>query len=178
MTGNRQTARLTLKIMTEGDFEKMHFLLSFAEVDQYNTLGIPANLAETKILLEPLIAAGKLGEKYTFCIFETATNTFVGAAGVTLNRPKYKSAEIWFKYMPTAWGKGFATETVNELLQFCFKNLGLHRVEAGCAVDNVASKRVMEKAGMSLEGRKRQNLPLKSGWSDNYEFAILDTDLV
>ena len=30
---------------------------------------------------------------------------------------------------------------------------------------------------MSKEGRKRQNLPLADGWSDNYEYAILDSDV-
>jgi RimJ/RimL family protein N-acetyltransferase len=35
---------------------------------------------------------------------------------------------------------------------------------------------VLEKAGMLREGRLRQVLPLKSGWSDNFEYSILETD--
>ena len=37
--------------------------------------------------------------------------------------------------------------------------------------------KVLEKVGMIREGRKRQVLPLKSGWSDNYEYAMLHTDI-
>jgi ATP-dependent protease HslVU (ClpYQ) ATPase subunit len=35
---------------------------------------------------------------------------------------------------------------------------------------------VLEKGGLKREGRRRKILPLKTGWSDNFEYAILDTD--
>lgn len=56
------------------------------------------------------------------------------------------------------------------------EKLKLHRIEAGCAVGNIASIKVLEKAGMIREGRLRQVLPLKSGWSDNFQYSILETD--
>jgi RimJ/RimL family protein N-acetyltransferase len=62
-------------------------------------------------------------------------------------------------------------------MNFGFKTLKLHRIEAGCAVDNIGSIKVLEKAGMTKEGRRREILPLKSGWSDNFEYAIVETDL-
>lgn len=34
----------------------------------------------------------------------------------------------------------------------------------------------MEKSGMIREAHRRKLLPLKSGWSDNYEYAILEED--
>ncbi len=62
------------------------------------------------------------------------------------------------------------------MIQFGFKTLKLHRIEAGCAVENHASIKVLEKAGMIREGRGRQILPLKSGWADNFEYAILENE--
>lgn len=73
-------------------------------------------------------------------------------------------------------GKGFGTEALNLFLDFGFKNLKLHRITAGCAIDNIGSIKVLEKVGMKREGHARQSLPLKSGWSDNFEYAILETD--
>jgi len=78
--------------------------------------------------------------------------------------------------MPQEWGKGYASELSKTLIQFCFNTLNFHRVEAGCAVDNAASVKVLEKSGMKRKGRRRQTLPLSGGWSDNFEYAILDTD--
>jgi RimJ/RimL family protein N-acetyltransferase len=62
------------------------------------------------------------------------------------------------------------------MIDFGFDELNLHRLQAGCAVENVRSIKVLEKVGMIREGRGRQILPLKSGWSDNFEYSILETD--
>lgn len=173
---NILTDRLSLELATAEDINEIHFLHSFPEVDQFNTTGIPESIEDTKKIMKPLLDANLASEKYTFVVKEKNTKSFIGLVGVFPGKPKYKSAEIWYKLLPQEWGKGYATEILKELIQFCFKTLNAHRVEAGCAVDNVGSIRVMEKAGMQLEGRRRQTLPLASGWSDNFEYAILDVD--
>jgi [ribosomal protein S5]-alanine N-acetyltransferase len=54
--------------------------------------------------------------------------------------------------------------------------LKLHRIEAGCAVENVASVSVLEKVGMTREGMKRKKLPIRGEWKDNYFFGMLEED--
>jgi len=54
--------------------------------------------------------------------------------------------------------------------------LQLHRIEAGCSVDNIASSKVLEKVGMTREGMKRKKLPIRGEWKDNYFYAILEDD--
>jgi [ribosomal protein S5]-alanine N-acetyltransferase len=93
-----------------------------------------------------------------------------------LGVPNYQSGEVWYKLHKDFWGKGYATEAVTRILKFCFIDLNLHRIEAGCAVENVGSIRVLEKAGMTREGRKRKNLPIRGEWKDNYFYAILEED--
>lgn len=88
----------------------------------------------------------------------------------------YHRGEVWYKIHPDHWKNGFATEALNRVLDFGFNECNLHRIQAGCAVDNIGSIRVLEKAGMIKEGRGRKLLPLKSGWSDNFEFSILESD--
>ncbi|NOQ71307.1 MAG: GNAT family N-acetyltransferase [Crocinitomix sp.] len=171
-----ETERLTLRLANSNDLAHIHHLHSFPEVDQYNTLGIPKDLKETETIMLPLFDANIAREKYTFIIQDKTTQSFIGMAGVFPGKPKYKSAEIWYKILPQTWGKGYATETSKELIRFCFDTLEVHRVEAGCAVGNVASIRVLEKSGMQREARRRQLLPLAAGWSDNFEYAILDVD--
>ena len=90
----------------------------------------------------------------------------------------YRIAEVWYKILPNFWGQGLATEALAELLKFGFLDLGLHRIEAGCAIENVASFKVLGKVGMIREGQKRRVLPLKGQWSDNYIYGILDTDFI
>jgi RimJ/RimL family protein N-acetyltransferase len=95
-----------------------------------------------------------------------------------LGATKYNRAEIWFKIHAKFWAQGYATEALISVQKYAFEKLGLHRIEAGCAVNNIGSIKVLGKAGMTREGRGRQVLPLQSGWSDIFEYAILESDKI
>ncbi len=171
------TSRLILREVLISDLEKVHVLNSLPETDRYNTLGIPESIEVTKAHLEDWLSARNQQPpaKYVFCI-EDRSGNFVGMIGLALGRAKYRCAEIWFKLVPKHWNKAYASEAAGEILRFAFNELHLHRVEAGCAVENMASKRVLEKIGMSQEGRCRQKLPIRGEWVDNFEYAILASD--
>jgi len=47
---------------------------------------------------------------------------------------------------------------------------------AGCATENTASSKVLEKAGFLREALCRKKLPIRGEWVDNYEYAILEED--
>jgi ribosomal-protein-alanine N-acetyltransferase len=172
------TERIQLRLIELSDLNSIHELHSLPETDQYNTLGIPGSIEETKLIVEPWIAENKLNKvtNYTFAIEGITDKTFIGLFGLKIGNEKYKRAEVWFKIHSKSYGKGYATETLKAIIDFGFETLNLHRIHAGCAVNNTASIRVLEKSGMIKEGRGRQVLPLKSGWSDNFEYSILETD--
>ena len=71
---------------------------------------------------------------------------------------------------PAHHGNGYATEMVGAALDLAFGALGLHRVTAGCFADNVASWRVMEKAGMRREqhGIRDSGTPSWAGSTASY----------
>ncbi|NQX91430.1 MAG: GNAT family N-acetyltransferase [Flavobacteriales bacterium] len=169
--------RLELRVITISDLEWIHQLHSYPEVDEFNTLGIPENIEETESIITPWIEANQSEnpQKYTFAITSNQQE-FIGLFGLNLGTPKFKSAEIWYKLLPQHWGNGYATEAVKAVLSFGFEHLRLHRITAGCAVDNTGSINVLEKCGMTREGRSRKILPLKSGWSDNFVYSILRDD--
>ena len=100
----------------------------------------------------------------------------MGLFGLKIGQQKYKRAEVWYKIHSDYWRKGYATEALKAIIDFGFDALKLHRIEAGCAVENIGSIKVLEKSGMLREGRLRQILPLKTGWSDNFQYSILETD--
>ena len=174
-----QTERLLISPITLDDLEKIHELHSLPETDEFNTLGIPKNMEETKAIITGWIEKNNSGQNtnFAFKIEQTANNDFVGLIALNLGMPKFKIAEVWYKLHSNFWNKGYATESLNRILEFGFGELGLHRIEAGCAVENFGSMRVLEKVGMTREGRKRKVLPLKNGWSDNFHYAILATDM-
>lgn len=172
-----KTARLTLRELSLADLEAIHHLHSLPETDQYNTLGIPDTIETTKqLVMEWMNTQGELPrKKYVLCI-ENDESAFTGLIGLNIGRPAYRNAEVWFKLHPTYWNQGYATEAVKMIFHFGFTELNLHRIEAGCAVENIASRRVLEKLGMTKEGHCRKLLPIRGQWMDNFEYAILETD--
>ena len=176
---NLKTKRLNLRPISEKDIENIHKLHILPETDRFNTLGIPKDIAETKSIVEKWISENNLesNKSYTFAIQLIEKQEFIGLIGINLGKEKYKNAEVWFKFDSAFWNKGFATESLRKILDFGFKILQLHRIEAGCAIENIGSINVLEKVGMLREAHTRKLLPLKSGWSDNYGYAILSTDL-
>ncbi|MFC4026815.1 GNAT family N-acetyltransferase [Zunongwangia endophytica] len=162
-----------MKPISIADVRKIHELHALPETDQYNTLGIPKDLKETEEIVQKWLAQDDL----IFKIELKKEKSFIGLVALKPGSSKYKKAEVWYKLDSEFWNNGYATEALKRVLDFGFNELKLHRIEAGCAVENIGSIRVLEKVGMIREGRKRKVLPLKSGWSDNFEYAVLETDI-
>jgi len=139
----------------------------------YNTIGIPKDLSETTSMLEKVLANPN---KKVWVVRGKNTGAYIGEIGLNLSSLKYAKGEIHYSLHPGCWGQGFASETVKFIINYCFEELKLHRIEAGVAVENVKSVSVLEKARMRREGTCRKILPLQTGWMDNYMYAILDTD--
>lgn len=174
-----ESERLTLRAFKESDIHNIHEMLQKPESTVFNPSSYSNDKNETQKLINTWKSEAEAGEnrkKFTFLIETNRDHTFVGIIGIDIIKPHYKNAETWYKLSPEIWGKGYATEALEKIIQFGFEELKLHRIEAGCAVDNIASYKVMEKSGMIREAHRRKLLPLKSGWSDNYEYAILEED--
>jgi RimJ/RimL family protein N-acetyltransferase len=173
-----KTNRLNIRAIKWTDLEAVHALNTLPETDEFNTLGIPETIQTTEKLLNEWLAAQKQNPRiaYVFGIDLIDTKQFIGLIAMNLGKQNYRTAEVWYKIHKDYWGRGYASEALTKLLEFGFNELKLHRIEAGCAVDNLASIRVLEKAGMTQEGRKRKILPIRGKWVDNYFYAILEED--
>lgn len=172
-----QSERLTLREINVDDIPLIHQLNSFPEVDKYNTLGLPESIEDTEKIIHSILEDQKLNPKprYVYRINDLEGN-FIGLIGIVLGKPKYFTAEIWYKLLPSNWNKGFASEALKCVLRFCFTELKLHRITAGCATQNIASIKVLEKNGFIREGYHRKVLPIRGEWIDNYEYAFLEED--
>lgn len=64
-------------------------------------------------------------------------------------------------------GRGLASRAVDAATGLAFTELGLHRVEAGTAVENLASQRVLERNGFTRVGLMRKHLQIRGAWVDH-----------
>jgi RimJ/RimL family protein N-acetyltransferase len=170
--------RLILTEITFEDLNDIHALHSLKEVDNYNTLGIPRDIQDTRDFIRPILQDQHSKERKQICWVarDKSSKDFIGIAGLIFFAKRFKMAEIYFKLSPANWGKGYATELAKRILKFAFKDLNLHRIEAGVATENIMSIRVLEKLGMTREGSRRKILPIRGEWKDNYHYAILEEE--
>jgi ribosomal-protein-alanine N-acetyltransferase len=64
---------------------------------------------------------------------------------------------------PSMHRKGYATESIARVTRWGFEQRGLHRIEAGCYANNLASLRAFLKVGYSVEGFRREAVVTASG---------------
>ena len=85
-------------------------------------------------------------------------------------RGPLQSANLGYWVAERVNGRGIATNAVGELIPIAFGELGLHRLEAGTLVDNVASQRVLLKNGFEEIGIARRYLLIGGEWRDHLLF--------
>ena len=115
---------------------------------------------------------------YAYLIFSEADAGLLGGLNVSnVRRGVAQAASLGYWMGAAHAGRGLMTETVRAAVQFAFTTLGLHRLEAACLPSNIASARVLEKAGFKHEGRARRYLKINGQWQDHDLFALLHDDL-
>ena len=93
-----------------------------------------------------------------------------------IERGALQSAMISYFVDEARGGRGLASNAVAALLERGFDRLGLHRIEAGTAVSNIASQRVLEKNRFTNVGLLRRHLLLGGVWTDHYLWERIADD--
>lgn len=98
----------------------------------------------------------------------------VGSIGVfVLDNVYCRGAEIGYWLGEPFWGKGIMSAAVREICALAFGRLDIVRIEAGVFSFNTGSRRVLEKAGFTLEGILRQSVSKNGRMHDAYMYALL-----
>jgi RimJ/RimL family protein N-acetyltransferase len=85
-----------------------------------------------------------------------------------------RQAMVGYSLMPEWRGRGYATRSVRLVVEWAQRHAGIIRVVAGTAPDNVASQRVLERAGFVREGYQRARLPGPNGTRiDDVMYAVV-----
>jgi len=121
---------------------------------------------------EPNWVDGRLA---VFAIVEPAAG-LVGAISLRIEHA-HKRAEAGYWIGVPFWGRGYASEALVALIDFGFNHLGLNRIHASHLTRNPASGRVMVKAGMKYEGRRRQHFLKWEKFEDVELYGILRSDV-
>jgi [ribosomal protein S5]-alanine N-acetyltransferase len=111
-----------------------------------------------------------------FAITRTQDGRMVGAVSLRDMDTHHAKAELGFWIGVEFWGCGYASEAVCRMIQFGFESLPLNRIYAHHMVRNPASARVLERAGLNVEGLLRQSVRKWGRFEDVVIRSILRSD--
>lgn len=169
-----KSERVIMREIEEKDWVDVHKYASQQLVCQYQPWG-PNSEEESEEFVKQVIvdAKKKPRSRFVFAIILRGNGNMIGAAELNIQDYSNKIGEMGYIINPDFWGMGYATEAAKLVIEFSFKNFNLHRIYATCDPRNVASSKVLEKIGMTKEGRIREDLLLKDGWRDSLLYSIL-----
>lgn len=110
-----------------------------------------------------ILAMLSADENKTFAFAITSDDKVIGSIGVFRQENVHRlTAEMGYYIAEEFWGKGIMTEIVRQTVKFVFENSDIIRIYAEPFATNVASCRVLEKAGFQFEGLLK-NYAIKNG---------------
>lgn len=168
-----QTQRLLLRPMRVSDTDDMYEYAKDPEVTRY-LLWRPHTCREyTRSYLEYLAGRYRLGAHYEWAMIHRESGRMIGTCGFAGIDCPNSCAELGYVLNPDFRGQGLVVEAARCVMDFAFNTLGLHRIEARYMIENLASRRVMDKLGMRFEGVARSSLLVKGLYRDIGKCAIL-----
>ena len=176
-----ETERLVLRRFTEADVDNLFELDSDPEVMRFLTGGkpTPREVIRNETLPRILHYYERFKGFGFWAAIEKTSEEFLGWFEF---RPPEGSdsdiVELGYRLRRSAWGKGYATEGSRALIRKGFTELGVRRVVAQTMAVNTASRRVMEKAGLTLEQIFHQEWPdsIEGAEYGEVEYALRKAD--
>ncbi|MGH7470624.1 MAG: GNAT family N-acetyltransferase [Longimicrobiales bacterium] len=166
------TERLLLRSFDLEDAPAVQQLAGAHEVAD-TTLNIPhpyrTEMAEAWILSQKSMF--RTGMLVNYAVTLRDTQQLVGTIGLRI-QPAHRRAELGYWIGVPFWGRGFCTEAAAVVLEFGFKQMDLHRIYAAHLKRNPASGRVLQKLGMSYEGRLREHVRKWDVFEDIERYGI------
>lgn len=89
----------------------------------------------------------------------------------------FRSGAIGYWVASEVAGRGVAPTAVALLVDHCFSEVGLHRVEVNVRPENAPSLRVVAKLGFRQEAQHERYLFIDGAWRDHLSFALTTEDV-
>lgn len=154
-----QTDRLFLRQFTEADAPQLRELDSHPGVQQYVPKLVFTSDEEAKELIVNIILPQYKNNLGRWAVHLKDSNEFIGWCGLKLVNGEI---DLGYRFLPSAWGKGYATEIAIATLEYGHQNLNLEKIIAHAHIHNMASQKVLEKIGMQFAGEGMdEGLPVK-----------------
>lgn len=168
-----ETNRLLLRKLSVDDAEDIFEYASDPDVNTFMPWDIHKSIDDTREFLEKSEENSETTGDIDWGIELKNEKILVGGITVRKWNDANRCGDIGYVLSKRYWNKGIATEALRTVILFGFEKLCLNRIEAHCDENNIASYKVMEKAGMKYEGTLREKVFVKNKFVNMKVYSIL-----
>lgn len=169
---NIEAARLLLRPITMEDIDAMFHYASDREVTRYTLWDTHESIRETEKHIAETMEKYKNGNHYDWAVELKTTRSMIGTCGIPLFDLKNRHGEAGYVLAKEHWNRGYGTELLKCLIDFAFNDLDLLCLSARCCAKNLASERIMIKAGMTFEGLLKKRVICRGIHHDMKSYSI------
>jgi [ribosomal protein S5]-alanine N-acetyltransferase len=145
-----ETSRLILRPFCETDLDFLAELMANPDFMRFS-MGVYTR-EQTRTVLEKILSWNRDGRPSQFAVIIRSSGTLIGYCGFFhQNVDGADEIEIGYRLHPDYWNRGIATEGAHVVRDHAFRDLKLDRVISLIHPENLPSRRVAEKIGMTLE---------------------------
>jgi RimJ/RimL family protein N-acetyltransferase len=145
-----KTPRLAIRQFTEDDVDNLFNLNSDPEVMRYLGRPAPREVLRDEIIPFHLAVYQRFDRLGTWAAESAGNGEFLGWFHFRAEGGDITDIRLGYRLRRSAWNKGYATEGSTALINMGFADLGVRRVFARTMTANAASRRVMQKCGMTF----------------------------
>lgn len=167
--------RLTLRELRPSDADSLFLELSTPEVRRF-MWAPPPNPEAFSQFIDWAQAERATGKYVCYGIVPRGEQHAAGVFELRQLQPGFVRGELGFVMASRLWGRGLFPEGARLVLEFAFRTVKVHRIEARSAVDNARGNAALQKLGASREGRLRAAFWREDHYVDQYMWSILDSD--
>jgi [ribosomal protein S5]-alanine N-acetyltransferase len=171
-----ETERLVLRPLEMSDAEAVYEYARKPEVSEHVIFETHRSIEDAYTFIRQVLQWKEEGSNVVFGITLRSDNKLIGSCGLHRYEEQHKCMEIGYAIDLPYWNQGYTTEAVRGVIGQAFAATDLNRIHAHHYLPNIASGRVMEKAGMKYEGILRKRVFIKGEFRDIKMYGILRND--
>lgn len=179
---SRKTKRLTIRPFASGDFEAWKRAHSNMHEPKNTWDHGPRSLtdlgrADFRKILADLKKRRDEDSFYDLGIFDSGGELVGNVALMEVARGISHTAYLGYRIFNRHWRKGYGKEAVRAMIDIGFRDIKLHRIEAGIEPGNIRSIRLANSLGMRREGLKKRAIFLRNRWVDLLMYTLTTEDV-
>ena len=156
-----ETDRLILRELLDSDDDAMFILDSNSNVHTFLGNNPVSSIEESRKYIENIRNQYVENGIGRYAVILKETTQFIGWSGIKyITEPEnghINFYEIGYRFIENYWGKGYAYESAKAWLDYGFNTMNIKSIYASAHIDNIGSRRILEKIGMQLKNEFDRN---------------------